>query len=196
MPHGPGPPVFQGIRWDAPVMSSARDGAQRLAGGHHAPYAARTRASGWRAHIHRPGRGLQANEHIEIERRMSRNAIFGVAARGVARDQGPGQRAGHRRRRPGRGRSRSAAAWCRSRCSPTARTRATMEPVRKAAEALLARQPGVINAAAVLTAHKPLQAAAPAAAPAAAQRGHRRRPSAWRPQPWGTGRKPRCCCPR
>ena len=39
---------------------------------------------------------------------------------------------------------------------------AAMEPVRQAAEALLARQPGVTNATVVLTAHK-----APAAAPAA-----------------------------
>ena len=31
---------------------------------------------------------------------------------------------------------------------------AKMEPVRKAAEVLLARQPGVVNAAVVLTAHK------------------------------------------
>jgi len=45
----------------------------------------------------------------------------------------------------------------------TDRARATaMEPVRAAAEALLARQPGVTNATAVLTAHK-----APAAAPPA-----------------------------
>jgi ATP-binding protein involved in chromosome partitioning len=40
---------------------------------------------------------------------------------------------------------------------------AKMEPVRKAAEVLLARQPGVVNAAVVLTAQKPPQAAAPAA---------------------------------
>ncbi len=40
-----------------------------------------------------------------------------------------------------------------------------MEPVARAAEAVLARQPGVTNAAAVLTAHKP-------AAPAAPPRGH------------------------
>ena len=43
-----------------------------------------------------------------------------------------------------------------------------MEPVARAAEAVLARQPGVTNASAVLTAHKP---AAPAA-PAAPARGH------------------------
>jgi ATP-binding protein involved in chromosome partitioning len=48
---------------------------------------------------------------------------------------------------------------------------AKMEPVRKAAEVLLARQPGVVNAAVVLTAQKPPQAAAPAA-PAAAHGGH------------------------
>jgi len=40
---------------------------------------------------------------------------------------------------------------------------AKMEPVRKAAEVLLARQPGVVNAAVVLTAQKPQQAAAPTA---------------------------------
>jgi ATP-binding protein involved in chromosome partitioning len=39
---------------------------------------------------------------------------------------------------------------------------ARMEPVRKAAETLLARQPGVVNAAVVLTAQKAPQAAAPA----------------------------------
>jgi ATP-binding protein involved in chromosome partitioning len=40
---------------------------------------------------------------------------------------------------------------------------AKMEPVRKAAEVLLGRQPGVVNVAVVLTAQKPPQAAAPAA---------------------------------
>ena len=47
---------------------------------------------------------------------------------------------------------------------------AAMEPVRRAVEALLGRQPGITNASAVLTAHK---APAPAAAaPAAAGPGH------------------------
>ena len=46
---------------------------------------------------------------------------------------------------------------------------AAMEPVRREAEALLMRQPGVTNATAVLTAHKPPAAAAP---PAAAGHGH------------------------
>jgi len=44
---------------------------------------------------------------------------------------------------------------------------AAMEPVRREAEALLARQPGVTNATAILTAHK-----APAAAAPAASHGH------------------------
>jgi ATP-binding protein involved in chromosome partitioning len=44
-----------------------------------------------------------------------------------------------------------------------------MEPVRRAVEALLARQPGITNATAVLTAHK---APAPAAPAAAAGHGH------------------------
>jgi ATP-binding protein involved in chromosome partitioning len=48
---------------------------------------------------------------------------------------------------------------------------AKMEPVRKAAEVLLARQPGVLSAAVVLTAQKPPQAA-PQAAPAAQHGGH------------------------
>jgi ATP-binding protein involved in chromosome partitioning len=59
-----------------------------------------------------------------------------------------------------------------------------MEPVRRQVEALLVRQPGVTNATAVLTAHKPASAAASAgrsvgasgagsgARPAAANRGH------------------------
>jgi ATP-binding protein involved in chromosome partitioning len=46
---------------------------------------------------------------------------------------------------------------------------AAMEPVARAAEAVLARQPGVTNAAAVLTAHK---SAAPAAPPRAHGHGH------------------------
>jgi ATP-binding protein involved in chromosome partitioning len=46
---------------------------------------------------------------------------------------------------------------------------AAMEPVRRQVEALLARQPGVVNATAVLTAHR---AAAAAAAPRPAARGH------------------------
>ena len=55
-----------------------------------------------------------------------------------------------------------------------------MEPVRRAVEALLSRQPGITNAAAVLTAHK-------APAPAAAAP---RRPD------MGTAmaRRRRCCC--
>ncbi len=48
---------------------------------------------------------------------------------------------------------------------------AKMEPVRKAAEVLLARQPGVLSAAVVLTAQK-LPQAAPPAAPAAQRGGH------------------------
>jgi ATP-binding protein involved in chromosome partitioning len=47
---------------------------------------------------------------------------------------------------------------------------AAMEPVRREVEAALARQPGVANAAAVLTAHKPGSAAAPG--PAAGHGGH------------------------
>src|ERR1700710_562256 len=44
---------------------------------------------------------------------------------------------------------------------------AAMEPVRRQAEALLMRQPGVTNATAILTAHK-----APAAPAPQAERGH------------------------
>ena len=55
-----------------------------------------------------------------------------------------------------------------------------MEPVRRAVEALLSRQPGVTNATAVLTAHK-------APAPAA--------PAAGRARPWSRARSRRCCCP-
>ena len=40
---------------------------------------------------------------------------------------------------------------------------AAMEPVRREAEAVLKRQPGVTNATAILTAHKPRAAPAPAA---------------------------------
>ena len=43
---------------------------------------------------------------------------------------------------------------------------AAMEPVRKAVEAVLARQPGITNATAVLTAHRPEPAPAPKAPPA------------------------------
>lgn len=51
---------------------------------------------------------------------------------------------------------------------------AAMEPVRKAAEDVLARQPGVTNATAVLTAHKQqVQQAAPA--PPAGAHGHGQR---------------------
>ena len=49
---------------------------------------------------------------------------------------------------------------------------AAMEPVRAAAQALLARQPGVVNATAVLTAHRAAAAAAPAPA------GHSHGPAA------------------
>src|ERR1700710_2281526 len=45
---------------------------------------------------------------------------------------------------------------------------AAMEPVRREAEAVLMRQPGVTNATAILTAHKGQAAAAPAASPPAA----------------------------
>ena len=56
---------------------------------------------------------------------------------------------------------------------------AAMEPVRQAAEALLARQPGVTNATVVLTAHK-----APAAAPAAGHsHGHSHGPAQGQSRP-------------
>jgi ATP-binding protein involved in chromosome partitioning len=49
---------------------------------------------------------------------------------------------------------------------------AAMEPVRREAEAVLMRQPGVTNATAILTAHKGQAAAAPAASSPAAAHGH------------------------
>ena len=60
-----------------------------------------------------------------------------------------------------------------------------MEPVRRAVETLLARQPGITNATAVLTAHK----APPQAAPRAP-----RRPDMG--PAMDTGRSRRCCCRR
>ncbi|HET6182424.1 MAG TPA: Mrp/NBP35 family ATP-binding protein [Acetobacteraceae bacterium] len=57
---------------------------------------------------------------------------------------------------------------------------AKMEPVRASVEALLARQPGVMNATAVLTAHKPAAAPAAPQRPAAAH-GHRPAHGAARP---------------
>ena len=54
-----------------------------------------------------------------------------------------------------------------------------MEPVRRAVEALLARQPGITNATAVLTARK---------APAQPRAGCH---GTW-PRPWRRSR--RCCC--
>ncbi|MBN8910308.1 MAG: P-loop NTPase, partial [Rhodospirillales bacterium] len=61
---------------------------------------------------------------------------------------------------------------------------AAMEPVARAAEAVLARQPGVTNAAAVLTAHKP-------AAPASPPRGHGHGPAAGQ----GQGQRPNLLLP-
>src|SRR5271165_2314478 len=49
---------------------------------------------------------------------------------------------------------------------------AAMEPVRREAEALLKRQPGVTNATAILTAHKPPAAAAAATGHAHGGHGH------------------------
>ncbi len=49
---------------------------------------------------------------------------------------------------------------------------AAMEPVRRQAEAVLMRQPGVTNATAILTAHKPPAAAPKAPAAGAAPAGH------------------------
>ena len=69
---------------------------------------------------------------------------------------------------------------------------AKMEPVRKAAEVLLGRQPGVVNAAVVLTAQKPAQGAAPSApAPGAHQHGGHQHgaPAAGGPQAGGHGQK-------
>ena len=59
---------------------------------------------------------------------------------------------------------------------------AAMEPVRRAVEALLARQPGITNATAVLTAHKAPRAAA------------RRRQPRGTGMATGTARSRRCCC--
>jgi ATP-binding protein involved in chromosome partitioning len=65
---------------------------------------------------------------------------------------------------------------------------AAMEPVARAAEGVLARQPGVTNAAAVLTAHKP---AAPAAPPRAHGHGHGHGPAAGQ----GPGQRPNLLLP-
>jgi ATP-binding protein involved in chromosome partitioning len=53
-----------------------------------------------------------------------------------------------------------------------------MEPVARAAETVLARQPGVTNASAVLTAHKPAAGPAPAAPPRGHGHGHGHGPAA------------------
>jgi ATP-binding protein involved in chromosome partitioning len=53
---------------------------------------------------------------------------------------------------------------------------ASMEPVRREAEALLMRQPGVTNATAILTAHKAPAAAAPASGHAHGPQGHAHAP--------------------
>ena len=63
---------------------------------------------------------------------------------------------------------------------------AAMEPVRPAAEAVLARQPGVTNATAVLTAHKPRRSAPPPRRRAATATGTAGRRA-------GAGQRP-CCC--
>ena len=66
---------------------------------------------------------------------------------------------------------------------------AAMEPVRREAEAVLMRQPGVTNATAILTAHKP-QRAASGSAPRRSQP-----PGSW----WSRGperQSRRCCCRR
>ncbi len=62
---------------------------------------------------------------------------------------------------------------------------AAMEPVRREAEAVLMRQPGVTNATAILTAHKPPAAPGPAAGPA---RGRQVRARVGRPAGAGTAR--------
>ena len=66
---------------------------------------------------------------------------------------------------------------------------AAMEPVRREVEALLGRQPGVTNATAVLTAHKP-----PSHGPVAA--GGRRAPKGGTAAATASrvGRSRRCCC--
>jgi len=58
---------------------------------------------------------------------------------------------------------------------------AEMESVRKAAEVLLACQPGVVNVAVVLTAHKTAQAAGPTAAGAATRPGAPAQPGGHQP---------------
>ncbi len=55
---------------------------------------------------------------------------------------------------------------------------AAMEPVRAAAQALLARQPGVVNATAVLTAHRAAAPAAPARSPGPGLGPHSHGPAA------------------
>ena len=90
--------------------------------------------------------------------------------------------------------SSCAAAWCR--CLLTDRAHAAaMEPVRREVEALLARQPGVTNATAMLTAHK--------AGRRPRARGSRRRGAAAHghgqvPAHGGAGAAEgrRCCCRR
>ncbi len=203
-PQGPGPPVFQGIESDAPVVCPPAIAGPRLADRPSYAICSLSRAApAWRGAYSPPGRGLQANEHAPMSIGGA-DAPSPEALRAALRaitDPASGQdivAAGLVEGIEVRdGLVQVALLTDRAHA-------AEMEPVRKAAEVLLARQPGVLNAAVVLTAQKRAGGAGRAArtgrrsAPA-----RRRRRPAWRPsmaarhgaQHGGHGQKPALLLP-
>ena len=167
---GPGPPLFEDMTGRSCAICPAAGWAlaDRSAVRHiHAMGGIKAASL-----IGRPVRGLQANGD---EHRRLTDACVSACAPSPTRLR-PGHRAAGLRRGIELRGGLVQVALLTDRAHAAA-----MEPVRRAAEALLARQPGVTNATAVLTAHK-----APRATAAAA-----RRPRSW---PRATGRSRRCCC--
>ena len=140
IPHGLGPPLFGHA--DVPVWSRTATGRWRI--GRHAPYPAQQAAS--RRPAYRPAAGgLQADDDSAPTSDGLRDALRAIADPASGKDI---VTAGLVEGIELRG-SLVQVALLTDRAHAEA-----MEPVRRAVEALLARQPGITNATAVLTAHK------------------------------------------
>ncbi len=116
-PGSPGPPLFQGIGWAAPVWTASSMG---YSSGDHMPRprctdTASAAADPIGATLARPLEGSHIAGRQKVFKRMTEPTPDSLRA-SAARHRRSGQRPRHRRRRAGGGRAGAAAAWCMSAC--------------------------------------------------------------------------------
>ena len=183
-PQGPwplwttvGPPLFQGMTVDRSCLAARPKCAGGWRNVRPAPYRMASRVDGGLPYRLTAARFATRSRWPGHSNRIAPWPPPQDALREALRAiTDPASGAGHRQRRPGRGHRGARRPGAGRRCSPTGRTPRRWSRCGARSEALLARQPGVTNATAVLTAHKAPGAAAPAAGGggSAARRGRRR----------------------